>query len=101
MLGMGGLGIGSSPLLTGLMGGGLGYMLGSNRGNDQQNPSPAPQQPQPPPPGLAPASAPAVAGPAVPQTSDLEQLKLLGELHASGVLDDDEFAREKQRILDR
>lgn len=32
---------------------------------------------------------------------DLAQLKLLGELHESGVLDDDEFAREKRRILDR
>jgi hypothetical protein len=29
----------------------------------------------------------------------LAQLKLLGELHDSGILTDDEFEREKQRIL--
>jgi hypothetical protein len=31
----------------------------------------------------------------------LAQLKLLGELHDSGVLTDEEFAREKSRILNR
>jgi len=29
----------------------------------------------------------------------LAQLQLLGELHDSGVLSDDEFERQKQRIL--
>ncbi len=95
MLGMGGMGMGS-PLLTGLMGGGLGYLFGSSRGNQQQEPVAA----QPVGPPAPPAPAPAQPEGATRQ-DDLAQLKLLGELHESGVLDDDEFAREKRRILDR
>jgi hypothetical protein len=32
-------------------------------------------------------------------TDILAQLKLLGELHEKGVLTDDEFTREKNRLL--
>ncbi|HET6172779.1 MAG TPA: SHOCT domain-containing protein [Gaiellales bacterium] len=42
--------------------------------------------------------APAVAVPE-PEDTRLERLGRLGELRASGVLDDDEFAREKERVL--
>ena len=42
----------------------------------------------------APAAPPAVAGP-----DRLEQLKQLGELKSQGVLTEDEFAREKAKIL--
>jgi hypothetical protein len=45
------------------------------------------QQPQ-----YAPAPAPAAPDP-------IEQLKQLGELHASGVLTDEEFAAQKAKIL--
>lgn len=88
LFGMGGMGMGMSPLLTGLMGGGLGYLLGSNM-NQHQNPQvlqvmPAPNQGQ----QAAPSSQDALA-----------QLKLLGELHDKGVLTDEEFTREKNRIL--
>ena len=37
--------------------------------------------------------------PVAPAPSSIDQLKELGELHASGVLTDDEFAREKAKIL--
>ena len=98
MFGMGGMGMGmgGSPLMTGLFAGGLGYLLGSN--NNQQM---APQVQQV---AAAPAPAPAPqAAPASPSNSASEKLALLkqlGELHDSGVLSDDEFAREKKRLLD-
>jgi hypothetical protein len=95
---MGGWGMGS-PLLTTLMAGGLGYALGSNAA--QQAAPQAPQAPQ-----YQPYPYPYQAPPAPPQgqvpTPDsgrLAQLKLLGELHESGILTNDEFEREKQRIL--
>jgi Short C-terminal domain len=48
------------------------------------------QAPPPPPP----------AAPAAPAGDDmLAQLKQLGELHAAGVLTDDEFAAQKAKIL--
>lgn len=100
LLGMGGMGMGmgmGSPLLTGLMGGGLGYLLGRNA-NQQQAPQVLQVMPAPsvqPPQGSQ-------AAPALPASTDiLSQLKLRGELHDSGVLIDDEFTREKTRILGR
>jgi hypothetical protein len=58
-----------------------------------QNAAPAPEEPQ----QAAPAPAPA------PQRTDtdtkLAQLRELGELHNSGVLDDAEFALQKSQIL--
>jgi len=90
LLGMGmGMGMGS-PLLTGMMAGGLGYMLGSNA-NQGQNPQVVQMMP-----------APTQGQPAAPASSDnLAQLKLLGELHDKGVLTDEEFTREKNQILSR
>jgi len=82
LLGMG-MGFGMGPLFTGMMAGGLGYLLGSNS-NQAQNPQTMQGVPQP-------------AAPANQDT--LAQLKLLGELHDKGVLTDDEFTREKNRLL--
>ncbi len=95
-MGMGGMGMGS-PLLTGLMAGGLGYMLGSNSNqNTAQQPAPAPAAQLPYPPQYYPA-------PPAPQADGdggtLAQLKLLGQLHESGTLTDEEFASEKQKLL--
>ena len=93
---MGGyMGMGS-PLLTTLMAGGLGYALGNNTA--QQGVPQAPPYPSYPP---YPYQAPQ---PAVPQgssadSSKLAQLQLLGELHESGTLTDNEFEIQKQRIL--
>ncbi len=85
--GMGGMG---SPLLTTLMAGGLGYMAGSN--SAQQ---PAPYPPQYPYQGPPATSVPAGST----DNGTLAQLQLLGKLHDSGVLTNDEFEREKQQIL--
>jgi len=45
---------------------------------------------------VAPQPAPAAAPPAA---DPLAQLKQLGELHAQGILTDDEFAAQKAKIL--
>jgi hypothetical protein len=82
-----GMGFGMGPLFTGMMAGGLGYLLGSNS-NQGQNPQVVQVMP------------PAQGQPAAPANTDvLAQLKLLGELHDKGVLTDDEFTREKNRLL--
>ena len=50
---------------------------------------------------VAPA-APAAAPPPPPagdQSAMIEQLKQLGELHAQGILTDDEFAAQKAKLL--
>jgi hypothetical protein len=88
---MGGYG---SPLLTSLLAGGVGYALGSNSAQQNQQQSPA-YQPYPyqVPLPTTPAPSPGV------DSGQLVQLKLLGELRDSGVLTDDEFERQKQRIL--
>ena len=44
--------------------------------------------------------APAPPPPQAPSQADvIEQLKQLGELHASGILTDDEFAAQKAKLL--
>jgi len=76
------------PLLRTAAIGGAGYLAGKNAAkNAQPNiPAPAPQ--------------PAAAAPGPPPAADrLEQLKQLGELHQAGVLTEEEFQKEKQRIL--
>jgi Short C-terminal domain len=96
---MGGYGMGGfgSPLLTSLLAGGVGYALGSNASQAQQ--APPYQQPYPypypyqAPPQVTPAPSPGA------DSGKLAQLQLLGELHESGTLTDDEFERQKQRIL--
>ncbi len=95
-MGMGGMGMGS-PLLTSLLAGGVGYALGSS--SAQQAPAQAGQAPPYQPyPYQAPPAPPQGQAPAA-DTGRLAQLKLLGDLHESGILTDDEFEREKQRIL--
>ncbi|MGB8346868.1 MAG: SHOCT domain-containing protein [Ktedonobacteraceae bacterium] len=89
---MGGYGMGmGSPLITTLMAGGLGYMMGSNTAQQPSQTMAPPSQPYPY------QGPPASASSA--DSGKLAQLKLLGELHDSGTLTDDEFESEKQRIL--
>ncbi len=88
LIGMG-MGMGS-PLLTGLMTGGIGYLLGKS-----SNQPPEPNYQQPPQQWTQQPPAPATS----PDSDKLAQLKLLGELHDSGVLTEEEFTREKQRIM--
>jgi hypothetical protein len=60
---------------------------------------PPPQQYAPPPQQqYAPAPPPAPAAPATGEI-DVEQLKQLGELHANGILSDEEFAQAKAKVL--
>lgn len=95
-MGMGGFG---SPLLTSLLAGGVGYALGSStaqQGAQQAPPYPYPSYPP------YPYQGPPAAPQGVASSADngkLAQLKLLGELHDSGTLTDDEFESQKQRIL--
>jgi hypothetical protein len=69
----------------------------ANRWAEQDAPPPgydyqeAPPQQEYAPPPPAPAAAPAV--------DPIEQLQKLGELHAQGVLTDEEFAVQKSKIL--
>lgn len=93
--GMGGFGLGS-PLLTSLLAGGVGYALGSNSAQNAPQGQPVyPATPQYYPVPVATPQASASGG----DTGRLAQLQLLGELHDSGVLSDDEFEREKRRVL--
>jgi len=55
------------------------------------------QTAQPAPPPAAPAPAP--AAPAAGGQDVIQQLKDLGELHAQGILTDEEFAAQKAKIL--
>jgi hypothetical protein len=83
-----------SPLLTTLMAGGLGYMAGSNSAQQAAPPAPVYTSPYP---YQGPPANPGPMGST--DNGTLAQLQLLGKLHDSGVLTDDEFAREKQQIL--
>ena len=65
--------------------------MGYNQPSPQY--APAPQQQYAPAPPPAPAPAPAAAD------IDIEQLKQLGELHANGILSDEEFAQAKAKVL--
>ncbi|HEY0753385.1 MAG TPA: SHOCT domain-containing protein [Ktedonobacteraceae bacterium] len=66
-------------LLSSLLIGGVGYMLGKQQAQNQSRPSTYPQSGMP--------------------DSQLAQLKLLGELRESGVLTEAEFQEQKQKIL--
>ena len=60
---------------------------------------PAPQEAP-----MAPASPIAPEGPTAPESPGeavLAQVRSLGELHADGLLTDEEFAAQKSRLLDR
>ncbi len=91
-----------SPLLRMAAVGGVAYMgskAGANRAAQQnqaqqaqgQQPdaAPAPAAPPPPPPG----------GATAPATDRISQLKELASLHDSGALTQEEFDKEKARIL--
>lgn len=105
---MGGYGYGmGSPLLTSLLAGGVGYALGSNTAQQNEQvpvyqqqypPYPYPYQGTP----VAPYQGTPIAPSGQPTSTDngkLAQLQLLGELRESGTITEDEFESEKQRIL--
>ncbi len=91
-----------TPLLGGMgMGmGGMGFGLGPHSAPQAPSPYPPYQAPQAPQAPQTPQAPPA----ATPSAGDdvlLDRLALLGELHERGVLTDEEFEREKKRLLDR
>ena len=88
-----GFGMGGPSLLTSLMAGGLGYLLGSSTANQQMPPmqqAPMPQYQQP-------QAAPQPNS--TPDNGMLSQLKMLSDLHNSGALTDDEFVKAKNRLF--
>ena len=98
-----GMGMGGGGLMSDLLAGGLGYMVGRQQGGQNQQ---YPPQYQPPVQQYQPYPAQPQQG--VPQyqtpqgsaqTGQIAQLRLLGELHDKGVLTNDEFQQEKQKIL--
>jgi hypothetical protein len=115
-----GSGLGGGGLLGDLLSGGIGYLAGKHTAQNQQQQMgqyqqyppqyqqqyqpPAqpyqqqyqPQYQQPTPSYQAPDSQVQQAN---TQNASLAQLRLLGQLRQSGVLTDDEFQREKQKIL--
>ncbi len=106
----GGMGsLSGAPLLNLLLAGGLGYWAGSGTAKqtvDEQQQSARiaqleQQQAAPPPYQAPPAAAPTPPAPpaASTETDRLAQLRLLAQLHESGVLTDAEFEAEKQKIL--
>ncbi len=122
-MGMGGMGGGS--LLGDLMAGGIGYMMGRQSGQQAAPPQYQTPQYQPPPqqyqtpqyqppqapqyqappqqyqmPQYQPPQAPQYQAPAAGGGNEtLAQIKLLGHLRDSGLLTNDEFEAEKQKIL--
>ncbi len=91
------------PIMRAAAVGGGAYMYGKHKANQQaeaadheawQDEQLARQQAQPA------APPPAAAPPSGGMSPDLiTQLKELGELHDSGVLTDEEFTQQKQRLL--
>ena len=66
----------------------------ANKWADQQETAPAYMAAQPPPQEYAPPPPAAIAAP-----DPIEELKELGQLHAQGILTDEEFAQQKAKIL--
>ena len=73
------------PMLRAAAVGGGAYVAGKRRAQSQE------REAEQPPAAPAPAAAPA--------PDMVEQLRQLGELHAQGVLTDEEFAQQKARLL--
>jgi len=97
-----GMGMGGGGLMGDLIAGGLGYMVGRQQGPQNQQYSPQYQQPvqqypAQPQQGVPQYQAQTPQGSA--QSGQIAQLRLLGQLHDKGVLTNDEFQQEKQKIL--
>ncbi|HVB24422.1 MAG TPA: SHOCT domain-containing protein [Ktedonobacteraceae bacterium] len=111
-----GMGMGGGGLMGDLLAGGLGYMVGRQQGTQNQQYTPQYQPPvqqyqpqyQPPVQQYQPSVQQYQQGtpqyrPQAPQgnaqSGQIAQLRLLGDLHDKGVLTNDEFQQEKQKIL--
>ncbi len=85
------------PLLRAAAVGGGAYVAGKRHADSQQREAGQEQRIE----ELEQQQAPAPAAPAATGISDetLAKLKQLGELHDQGVLNDEEFAQQKGRVL--
>ncbi len=90
------------PLLRAAAVGGGAYALGKHRARTQAEEQESAYQQgqmeaaQPAPPAAAPAAAPSSSG---ITSEDTQRLAELGRLHEQGILTDEEFTREKTKIL--
>ena len=91
------MGMGGGGLMGDLVAGGIGYLMGKQSAQQaQQYQGPHYQTPQyQPPVGTPNQQAPTASG----ENERLAQLKLLGHLRESGLLTNDEFEAEKQKIM--
>ena len=102
-----GFGMGGGGLVGDLMAGGIGYLMGRQSAQQapQYQPQQAPQYQPPQTPQYQPPQAPQYQasnqqGTAASGANErLAQLKLLGHLRDSGMLTNDEFEVEKQKIM--
>jgi hypothetical protein len=95
------------PLLRAAAVGGGAYMAGKHHANSQAAEASQDQQiadlqaqQQYAQPAPAPVAAPPAPAPSMGVTADtIQRLEDLGKLHEQGILTDDEFAQQKQRLL--
>lgn len=83
------------PLVRAAMVGGAGYAMGKRRAQTQEQEA---QQAAPPQQQTAEAPAPAGGG-GMSEMDRIDALKKLGELHDSGVLTDEQFEAEKEKLI--
>jgi hypothetical protein len=83
------------PLLRAAMVGGAGYAVGKRRAQSQEHEAQQDADIQQAGAGQAPASG----GGGMSEIERLDALKKLGELHDSGVLTDDQFEAEKEKLI--
>ncbi len=104
-----GMGMGMGGLMGDLMAGGIGYLMGKQSAQQAPQYQPPqyqtpqyqpPQQPQYQTPQYQPPQSPQYQAPVAGGGNEkLAQLKLLGHLRDSGLLTNDEFEAEKQKIM--
>lgn len=83
------------PLVRAAMVGGAGYAMGKRRAQAQEQEA---QQAAPPQQQTGEAPAPAGGG-GMSEMDRIDALKKLGELHDSGVLTDEQFEAEKEKLI--
>ena len=86
------------PLARAAMVGGAGYAAGKHRARAAQQ-EPQPREASPPPQTQTTQDASATEGGGMSEMDRLDALKKLGELHDSGVLTDDQFDAEKEKLI--
>jgi len=84
------------PLMRAAMVGGAGYAVGKRRAQSQEHEAEQDAEIQQAQPAQAP---PATGGGGMSEMDRIDALKKLGELHDSGVLNDEQFEAEKEKLI--